>query len=59
MLLKPQLGHSMIGQDKRKAVYVLHQEGTSVREIARSMRISPTSVMDIIAQKGEMPETTQ
>ena len=47
----------MIGQDKRKAVYVLYQEGTSVREIARSMSISPTTVMDIIAQKGEMPET--
>ena len=47
----------MIGQDKRKAVYLLYQEGTSVREIARSMHISPTTVMDIIAQKGEMPQT--
>ena len=49
----------MIGPDKRKAVYLLHEEGTGVRKIARSMNISPTTVMDIIAQEGEMPQTVR
>jgi len=49
----------MIGPDKRKAVYLLHEEGMGVREIARSMKISPNTVMRIIAQQGEMPETVR
>lgn len=47
----------MIGADKRKAVYLLHQEGMGVREIARHLDISPTTVMTIIDQKGEIPQT--
>lgn len=47
----------MIGPDKRKAVYFLHEEGMGVREIARTMKISPNTVMSIVARKGEMPET--
>ncbi len=49
----------MIGQDKRKAIFLLHLQGMGVRDIARNMAISPTTVMDIIAQKGEMPETVR
>lgn len=47
----------MITADKRKAVYLLHQQGMGVREIARHLDISPTTVMKIIDQKGEMPQT--
>ena len=47
----------MIDQDKRKAVYSLHNEGMSIRTIADNLNISPTSVMTIIEQKGQMPET--
>jgi len=49
----------MIGQDKRKAIFLLHLEGMGVRDIARNMAISPTTVMDINEQKGEMPETVR
>jgi transposase len=49
----------MIEPEKRKAVYLLNQEGMGVREIARSLKISPNTVTTIIAQKGEMPETVR
>jgi len=49
----------MIGPDKRKAVYLLHEEGIGVREIARSLKVSPNTVTTIVAQKGEMPETVR
>ena len=49
----------MIGPDKRKAVYLLNQEGMGVREIARTLKISPNTVTTIVAQKGEMPETVR
>ena len=49
----------MIGPDKRKAVYLLHEEGMGVREIARNVNINPNTVMSIVARKGEMPETVR
>jgi len=49
----------MIGPDKRKAVYLLHEEGIGVRELARNLNISPNTVMSIVEQKGEMPETVR
>lgn len=49
----------MIGPDKRKAVYLLHEEGMGVREIARNMHMSTNTVMQIIAQEGEMPQTVR
>lgn len=49
----------MIGPDKRKAVYLLHEQGMGLREIARNMNISPNTVMRIIEQKGQMPETVR
>ena len=49
----------MIGPDKRKAVYLLHEQGMGGREIARNMNISPNTVMSIVAQKGGMPETVR
>jgi transposase len=45
----------MIEPDKRKAVYLLHQEGMSYREISRRLSVGRNTVHRIIAQKGEMP----
>jgi transposase len=46
----------MIDPEKRKAIFLLHQEGMSVREIARRLHISRQTVAVIIAQKGQMPQ---
>ena len=45
----------MIEVDKRKAIYLLHQEGMSLRELARRMGLSHNTVKAIVEQKGEMP----
>ena len=42
----------MIETDKRKAIYLLHQEGMEAKEIARRLGVSPTSVRTLIQQKG-------
>jgi transposase len=49
----------MIEADKRKAIFLLHQEGMPVREISRRMGVSHNTVEAIIAQKGEMSHTTR
>jgi transposase len=46
----------MIDPDKRKAIFVLHQEGMGARQIARRLRIGRNTVRAIISQKGAMPE---
>ena len=46
----------MIDQDKRQTIYYLHKEGMSLREIARTLRVSTTTVTAIIRQQGIMPE---
>ncbi|MDO8597862.1 MAG: helix-turn-helix domain-containing protein, partial [Sulfuricaulis sp.] len=45
----------MIAADKRKAIFLLHQEGMQVREIARRLQLSRNTVRTIIAQAGAMP----
>ena len=45
----------MIETDKRKAVFLLHQEDHSVREIARLLSLSRNTVRTIIAQGGAPP----
>lgn len=45
----------MIAADKRKAVFLLHEEGMSVREISGRMAISRNTVRKVIAQQGVMP----
>ncbi|GJL84191.1 MAG: hypothetical protein DHS20C01_38250 [marine bacterium B5-7] len=47
----------MIATDKRKAIYLLHEEGMSLREIARRMHVSRNTVKTIIAQQGQLPQT--
>ncbi len=49
----------MIEADKRKAIYLLHQEGMSIRQIARRLGVARNSVREIIAQQGGMPQTTR
>src|ERR1019366_8824116 len=46
----------MIEADKRKAIFLLHQDGMPAREIARRLRVSRHTVKTIIAQGGQMPE---
>src|SRR6266581_5619634 len=45
----------MIEADKRKAVFLLHQEGMSINEIVRRLQLSRNTVRTILKQKGEMP----
>jgi transposase len=45
----------MIETDKRKAVFLLHQTGQSVREIARLLGLSRNTVRVIIRQGGGQP----
>ena len=45
----------MIAADKRQAVFLLHQEGMSLHEMARRLHLSRNTVRSIVAQKGEMP----
>jgi transposase len=47
----------MINADKRKAVFVMHTEGMSVREISRRLGLGRNTVRRVIAFKGEMPTT--
>lgn len=49
----------MIEADKRKAIFLLHQEGMSLREIARRMDVSHNTVEAIIGQEGVLPHTTR
>ena len=47
----------MINANKRKAIFLLHNEGMGVREISRKLRVSTNTVSNIIVQKGRLPET--
>ena len=45
----------MIATDKRKAIFLLHQEGLSAREIARRLGVGRNAVRAIIKQEGATP----
>jgi DNA-directed RNA polymerase specialized sigma24 family protein len=45
----------MIATDKRKAIFLLHQEGMSAREIARRLGVDRDTVRQIIKQEGATP----
>ena len=47
----------MIETDKRKAIYLLHQEGMSLREIARRLGVSRNPVRTAIDQQGQVVHT--
>jgi transposase len=42
----------MIDPQKRKAIFLLHQEGMSAREIARRLSLSHNTILAIIRQEG-------
>jgi transposase len=45
----------MIDADKRKAVFLLHQEGMSAREIARRLGLGRNTLRRLLALAGAMP----
>src|SRR5438477_5513484 len=49
----------MITADKRKAVFLLHQEGMPIRGISRGLKLSRNAVRRIIAQAGQIPEVAR
>jgi transposase len=49
----------MIESDKRKAIYLLHKDGMSNREIARRLKVSLNTVRSIISQNGSLPQVTR
>lgn len=44
----------MIEADKRKAIFVLHQQGLSNRKIAQDLRVGRNTIRKIIEQKGQV-----
>jgi transposase len=46
----------MIEADKRKAIFLLHQEGMPLREIARRLHVSRNTVAVVVAQGGQLPK---
>lgn len=49
----------MIGPERRRAIFLLHEEGMGAREIARRFHVSRNAVRAIVAGKGEMPSTVR
>lgn len=46
----------MIDQDKRKAIYSLHNDGMGIREISRRLGVSRNTIRAIIVLKGNLPD---
>jgi len=49
----------MIDPEKRKAIYLLHEEGVGVRKISQQLKVGRNAVRRIINQKGVMPLLTR
>jgi hypothetical protein len=49
----------MIEPDKRKAIWVLHNEGVSIRQISRMLSVDRGAVRDIIKRRGEVPDSSR
>jgi transposase len=49
----------MIEADKRKAIFLLHQEGMSLRDIAKKLGVSRNTARTIIEQDGTIPKTVR
>jgi len=49
----------MIEAEKRKSIFLLHQEGVSLNEIVRLMNVSRNTVREIIDQQGAMPHAVR
>ena len=49
----------MIDPDKRNAIFQLHTEGMSLREISRRLHVSRKTVRKIVQQEGQIPDTAR
>jgi transposase len=49
----------MIEAEKRKAIFLLHQEGLSDYELAGLFRVSRNTVREIVKQQGETPKSVR
>lgn len=49
----------MIGPERRRAIFLLYEEGMGAREIARRLHVSRNAVRAVIAKKGAMPLTVR
>ncbi len=49
----------MIEAEKRKAIFLMHQEGLSFGDIARLMSVSRSAVEAIVKQQGQMPSAVR
>jgi transposase len=49
----------MIEPDKRKAIFLLHEEGMPVRQIVRRLHVARNTVRSVIATKGAVPDTVR
>lgn len=49
----------MIEAEKRKAIFILHQEGLSDYELAGLFRVSRNTVREIVKQQGDMPTSVR
>jgi transposase len=49
----------MIDADRRKAVFLLHQEGMGAREISRRLGLGRNTVRRVIGLEGALPPTTR
>jgi transposase len=49
----------MIEAEKRKAIFVMHQEGLSEYELARLFHVSRNTVREIVGRQGEMPKSVR
>lgn len=47
----------MIEADKRKAIFLLHEQGMTLRDIAKRLAVSRNTVRGIIRQEGQMPQS--
>ena len=46
----------MIDANKRKSIFLLHNEGMGIREISRRLIVSTNSVSKIIKLEGNLPD---
>ena len=49
----------MIDPDKRNAIFQLHQEGISLREISHLLHVSRNAVRTVIRQQGKIAHKTR
>lgn len=46
----------MIDANKRKAIFLLHNEGLGIRELSRKLKVSTNTISNIIKLKGQIPD---